>query len=622
MTKNQLLNLADAQGKVTKFSKGTNIETENLLLTFTNIGKNVFPSALKAVNDMSQALGQDTKSSAIQLGKALNDPINGVTALKRVGVTFNDAQKEQISTMVKAGNVAGAQSVILQELQKEFGNSAISAGSTFGGQLTILKNQVSGVGTSIGSTLIPFLSDFVSKVNSHMPQIQKTITDVIKTASPLIKDIIKDVGSIVQNLLPSLGKASGNTKNDVIDFVKNGLTILKNILDWIASHGTAVKGTLIGIGVAFAAFKTVTGIVNGVTKAVDFARKAQQTWSATTKAFTVIQSALNVVLNMNPIGLIVIAIGAVVTALIVLFNHNKKFHDFVVKMWSDLKGVVGTAIKAISDFFNGFGENIKKVFNGIKSFFENIFNWLKSFFNKWGTVILAVIAPFLGIPLLIYKNFDKIKGWLSNIWDNAIKGISNFVSGAKKIISKIGDVIVHGFDSAINFIKSLPSKMLQWGEDMIKGLINGIKNMIGKVGDAAEGIANKIKSFLHFSVPDEGPLADADTYGGDFMDLIINGMGNKIDDAKNMSKKVAKTISDNLSPKFTPKIGTLNNTNNPKGNNSNSNNVSQKEPTKQNICNFHFEKGSIVTNDPEKFVNDMMKKATNTVQKYNTLNCY
>lgn len=69
MTKSQLLALADAQGRTTEFSKGTNIATENLLLTFTNLHSNVFPQALTAVNDMSQALGQDTKSSAIQLGR-------------------------------------------------------------------------------------------------------------------------------------------------------------------------------------------------------------------------------------------------------------------------------------------------------------------------------------------------------------------------------------------------------------------------------------------------------------------------------------------------------------------------------------------------------------------------
>ena len=64
------------------------------MLTFTGVGKDVFPQAIQTVLDMSQALGQDLKSSTVQLGKALNSPIDGITALSRVGVSFTDAQKK------------------------------------------------------------------------------------------------------------------------------------------------------------------------------------------------------------------------------------------------------------------------------------------------------------------------------------------------------------------------------------------------------------------------------------------------------------------------------------------------------------------------------------------------
>ncbi len=88
VTANAVLDLATNFSHLTKFSDDTVQAGENMLLTFTNIGKNVFPQATQTVLDMSQALGQDAKSSAIQLGKALNDPITGVSALQRVGVTF------------------------------------------------------------------------------------------------------------------------------------------------------------------------------------------------------------------------------------------------------------------------------------------------------------------------------------------------------------------------------------------------------------------------------------------------------------------------------------------------------------------------------------------------------
>src|SRR3990167_3926981 len=115
--------LANSLMGVTRFGDEAILSGENMLLTFTNIGKDVFPEATEVMLDMSQALGQDIKSSAIQLGKALQDPVLGVTALRRVGVNFTEEQKKMIEAMVDAGDVAGAQAFILKELQNEVGGS-------------------------------------------------------------------------------------------------------------------------------------------------------------------------------------------------------------------------------------------------------------------------------------------------------------------------------------------------------------------------------------------------------------------------------------------------------------------------------------------------------------------
>lgn len=128
---------ADQVGELSaSLSKKTAIDDEliqsgaNLLLTFTNIknaageGNDVFDQTVAIANDMSVAFGQDMKSSSIQLGKALNDPIKGVSALGRVGVSFTAQQKEQIKTLVESGDVLGAQKIILGELETQVGGSA------------------------------------------------------------------------------------------------------------------------------------------------------------------------------------------------------------------------------------------------------------------------------------------------------------------------------------------------------------------------------------------------------------------------------------------------------------------------------------------------------------------
>lgn len=140
LTRDELLSMASGLQNVTTIGDEAIVSAQNLLLTFTKIGRDVFPDALETVLDMSIAMDQGLKESAIQLGKALNDPIQGITALTRVGVQFTDAQKEQIEAMVEAGNVADAQRVILAELETQMGGSARAARDTLGGAFTALQN--------------------------------------------------------------------------------------------------------------------------------------------------------------------------------------------------------------------------------------------------------------------------------------------------------------------------------------------------------------------------------------------------------------------------------------------------------------------------------------------------
>lgn len=153
----EIVKMADSLSKVTLFSDEAILSGQNLLLTFMNIGKDVFPEATQAMVDMSQAMGQDLKSSAIQMGKALNNPIEGLSALSRVGVAFTPIQEEMIRSMVKAGNVAGAQKIILKELNAEFGGSAKSAFEA-ASSITILQKNMAEAKEEIGRGLTPVVN--------------------------------------------------------------------------------------------------------------------------------------------------------------------------------------------------------------------------------------------------------------------------------------------------------------------------------------------------------------------------------------------------------------------------------------------------------------------------------
>lgn len=168
----QVTNFAERMQQLTTFSDEEVRSAENLLLTFTKIGKDVFPETTQAVLDMSTALGQDLKSSSIQLGKALNDPVKGVTALQRVGVALTAEQRDQIATMVEQNDLLGAQKVILGEVATEFGGSAKAAAKTFGGQLKILANQFNDVLEVLGKFVVSIGRQLIPVIKSIVPVLQ------------------------------------------------------------------------------------------------------------------------------------------------------------------------------------------------------------------------------------------------------------------------------------------------------------------------------------------------------------------------------------------------------------------------------------------------------------------
>lgn len=478
MTKAQLLDLAAAQGKVTDFSKGTNIATENLLLTFTNIGSKVFPDALKSVNDMSQALGQDTSSSAIQLGKALNDPVKGITALSRVGVSFTEGQKAQIKAMVESGNVAGAQSIILKELQKEFGGSAEAAGKTFAGQLTILKNQISGVGGSIASLLMPSLTNFISKVNDNMPKIQATITNLINTTKPYITDIIKDVGQIASNLLPNLGSSTSNVGSIIAGVVKGGFTAFKDVLDWIAQHGTIVKAAIVGIGSAIATIKIGEGItsitksISGTVATINSAGKAVKLLKAEGQSAGTIFKLL---FGINPAALgLMVGITVISSAAYLVITHWTQVKTFFAGLWTSIKTI-----------FAGIKTSIEGTWNSVKTTTISVLNSIKTtIISTWNNIKTAIVnnvkSTITELNNVIKQHQTAIKTTatiLGTIFGPALikSGVQAVTAGAKIGSSFIVSIVKAGIQAVTNGAKITASFVTSMVTAGAQAVANGAK---------------------------------------------------------------------------------------------------------------------------------------------------
>jgi hypothetical protein len=176
--------LADMAGSMSAtsgnsiFADDAILGAQNVLATFTQIKGTSFKGATQAILDISQAMGTDLQSSALQVGKALNDPVAGISALSRVGVSFTEDQKALIQSMVDVGDVAGAQQIIIDELGKEFGGSAAAAVDTFAGQQIVLAEQFADVKQSLGESLLPVLMRFGAFAQEVVVPVVQDMVDV------------------------------------------------------------------------------------------------------------------------------------------------------------------------------------------------------------------------------------------------------------------------------------------------------------------------------------------------------------------------------------------------------------------------------------------------------------
>lgn len=126
---------------------------QKILLTFTKVRGEIFDKSIPLMQDMATRMGTDLPSAALQLGKALNDPVIGVTALQRAGVQLDKQQKEQVKKFVELGDLQSAQAIILKELQVEFAGSAEAAARAGTGGLTVLKNKIGDLKENIGEVV-------------------------------------------------------------------------------------------------------------------------------------------------------------------------------------------------------------------------------------------------------------------------------------------------------------------------------------------------------------------------------------------------------------------------------------------------------------------------------------
>lgn len=214
--------------------------------------------------------------------------------------------------------------------------------------------------------------------------------------------------------------------------------------------------------------------------------------------------------------------------------------EFLLTAWGVIKQAAQTIFGALQRFWETWGETIITIFSTI---WNTLISLIQPFLDAIAAIISFLASVFTGdwegawtaIKDFAAAIWEMITGIISgaltiitSIWDTAVgifTGIFEKIRNAVvEKVTGIKDAIVNGFQAAIDWITSLPEQALQWGKDIIQGIIDGITGAVGGIVDAVSGVAGKIKSFLGFSKPDEGPLSDFDTYMPDMIDLMTKGI--------------------------------------------------------------------------------------------------
>lgn len=341
------------------------------MLTFGKITGATFDAAQLAAVNLSAKLGQDLQSSAIQLGKALNDPVKGITALKRVGVSFTAQQVDMIKSMVAANNVAGAQAIILKEMNTEFGGAAMAARNADpAGAIALSFGELQ---QAIGDRLIPRLIPLIDKITAVM--------DAFGSLSPAVQDGILMFGAAAVVLGPLLLAIGG------IAAGISGLVALAPVLT--AAFGAivvgigAVSAPVLAIGAAMVAVAYLIyanwGAISGF-----FAR----TWSAISSAVQNNWTAIrNVLLGAVVIFAPLVAVAIYVASLI--YRNWDKIVSATHRVMAVLGQVFAPVITAGSAVLGFLGGLIGKFF----SFGVNIVGGLiRGVLSMTGSVIKAFLS--------------------------------------------------------------------------------------------------------------------------------------------------------------------------------------------------------------------------------------
>lgn len=529
--------------------------------------------------------GSDAGTSLKTMLQRLAAPTDSAaTMIEQLGIQTRDSN----------GDLLGA-SEIAEELQNKLGG--LDSASRDAALSTIFGSDAMRAATVMMDSGTEGIQKYINAANDQ------------EAAQRLANSQMSDGSRAIEELKGSLETAAIQIGDTLAPIVQKVAELITALVNKFSALPEGVQQVIVVVGILVAALGPLLMIIGqislGISAVAGVLSKLSGIGGVVTKLVGGIKTAVTGLLGMITAHPVIAAITAIIVILVALYNKCKWFRDGVngilkaikdgffaawdgivefftetiPNAWNEMLSsllanpTIRTIVTTITDSFTKLKENLNGIWNGIKQLAQNAWEFIKN----------ATLAPVLLMIDLVTGDFEKLKSDLENILNNIKNAVANIWDSIKEITSNIWNEIknvvstlvslvketaISGFkalrDGIKNAIRELPKivsdifekigstisgwidNAWEWGADFINGLKEGILSGVRGIVDAVKGIGDKIRSFLHFSRPDEGPLRDYETWMPDFIDGMVKGINENVYKVSNAVKRVAKTMSESM----------------------------------------------------------------------------
>lgn len=601
---NELLNTAKAKIAELEQQTSQTATTQNRLSSFFNAFKQKVEQVKPSISNIQKSfkgmpkITQNITNNIKGMGKNLKNGLGHV--LKYAGALFS--LKTIYSTLSSsASSWLSSQNAQAKQLSANIDYMKYAMGSVFAPVIEYVTNLIYNLMKAVQSLVYAFsgVNIFAKATANSM----KSASGSASKASKSLAGIHNEINNVSDNSSsggsgstnPSIDLSQmDNTPNSIIDAIKNGnwyevgATIGQKLNDAMSSiHWDKIQETAKNIGTGIA--QTLNGFIattdwkqvgktigNGINTAVDFTVAFIKTadWNQLGNSIGTTIGNTIVSINWKKIGIL---LGYEIPKALKQFANGigegiaSGIFDGISNWFVEKQDGLGKIIwKGIFVYIKKFlginspstvardeiGIHISAgIIEGIEQGLSDLWNKIKSPFIEFGNNLLNKFNEIKG-NIVEWSNNTKetVRNWGNNIkskisesWSNASNTVKEKVANLKNNIStglNNTKIIISNWGNNVrNTFTNLGKKASTWGKDLVSNMANGIKNNISKVTNAVNSVANKIKSFLHFTEPDEGPLSNFHTYMPDMIDLMVNGIRANTNKVKDEIENLAGTMS-------------------------------------------------------------------------------